>query len=138
VADAIQVRIAFISDYDSDVAEGFYIDDVNINAITYIEEYENENIQALRLEVDPNPFRNTIQIRCMIQDAEAMMQEPTLRIYDVAGRKIKELRLTPDALSNTLSWDGVDDSGRKVAPGVYFVVFSAQNLDLSEKVVMIR
>jgi hypothetical protein len=136
--DTIQVRIAFISDYDSDVAEGFYIDDVNINAITYIEEYENENIQALRLEVDPNPFRNTIQIRCMIQDAEAMMQEPTLRIYDVAGRKIKELRLTPDALSNTLSWDGVDDSGRKVAPGVYFVVFSAQNLDLSEKVVMIR
>jgi hypothetical protein len=138
--DTIQIRIAFISDYDGDVAEGFYIDDVNINAITYIEEYDGKNIQVLSLEVQPNPFHHSTQIRCMMHDPGSMKKEPTLRIYDVSGRMVRDLSQIPSIIGDQSSvmWDGVDDTGRSVAPGVYFVVLSAESIDLSEKIVRVR
>jgi flagellar hook assembly protein FlgD len=51
-----------------------------------------------------------------------------IAIYDVAGRKIRDLadRVFP-AGEHTLQWDGTDDGGGKVARGVYFVRSSNQN-----------
>ena len=48
-------------------------------------------------------------------------------IYDVAGRKVRDLtdRVFP-AGEHTLQWDGADDGGTKVARGVYFVRSSVQ------------
>ena len=45
-----------------------------------------------------------------------------VRIFDVAGRKVRNLadRVFP-AGEHTLQWDGTDDAGAKVARGVYFV-----------------
>jgi hypothetical protein len=140
--DTIQIRISFVSDYDGDVAEGFYIDDVNINAITYIEEYENENIYALNLDVNPNPFRSITKIRYSILDSGYLMQNTALRIYDAAGRLVKSLdpgsSIPVQNLESEVSWDGRDDCGRTVAPGVYFVVLSKDKDALSAKIVRIR
>jgi flagellar hook assembly protein FlgD len=43
-------------------------------------------------------------------------------IYDIAGRKVRELadRMFPAGLQE-LRWDGTDDAGNKVGRGVYFV-----------------
>jgi hypothetical protein len=48
-------------------------------------------------------------------------------IYDVSGRKVRELanRVFP-AGEHSLQWDGTDDAGQKVARGVYFVRSSVQ------------
>jgi hypothetical protein len=48
-------------------------------------------------------------------------------IYDVTGRKVRNLadRVFP-AGESRLEWDGTDDSGSKVARGVYFVRSSVQ------------
>jgi hypothetical protein len=48
-------------------------------------------------------------------------------IYDVAGRKVRSLadRVFP-AGEHSLQWDGTDDSGQKLARGVYFVRSSTQ------------
>jgi hypothetical protein len=48
-------------------------------------------------------------------------------IYDVVGRRIRNLadRVFP-AGEHSLQWDGTDDSGTKVARGVYFVRSSVQ------------
>jgi hypothetical protein len=48
-------------------------------------------------------------------------------IYDVTGRKVRNLadRVFP-AGESKLEWDGTDDSGSKVARGVYFVRSSVQ------------
>jgi flagellar hook assembly protein FlgD len=50
-----------------------------------------------------------------------------ISIYDVTGRKIKNVadRVFP-AGEHSLMWDGTDDSGTKVARGVYFVRSSVQ------------
>jgi hypothetical protein len=49
-------------------------------------------------------------------------------IYDVAGRKVRNLadRVFPPG-EQTLRWDGTDDTGAKLARGVYFVRSSVQN-----------
>lgn len=136
--DTIQLRIAFKSDYDGDVAEGFYIDDINIEAITVIEEYGNEGIYPLTLDVKPNPFRHTTQIRFMIHDTGYMIGEAALKIFDITGRLVRDFRITPDALQGSLSWDGVDNNGKKVAPGIYFAMLSAGSDDTSTKIILIR
>ena len=49
-------------------------------------------------------------------------------IYDVTGRRVRQLadRVFP-AGEHSLSWDGTDDGGQKVARGVYFVRSSARS-----------
>ena len=48
----------------------------------------------------------------------------TIRIYDVVGRKVRTIDLgTPAGDSyNYVTWDGTNDSGRRVASGVYIGV----------------
>ena len=45
-----------------------------------------------------------------------------VNIYDVAGRRVRTLadRVFPTG-EQTLAWDGTDDTGQKIARGVYFV-----------------
>jgi hypothetical protein len=136
--DTIQLRFAFKSDLDGDVAEGFYIDDINIEAITFIEDYSSKSIYPLTLDVEPNPFRLTTQIRFVIQDTGSLTEEPSLRIFDVAGRLIKEFRITDYALRSSLTWDGFDDAGKRVAPGIYFAMLSAGTDDVSQKIILVR
>ncbi len=136
--DTIQIRIAFKSDLDGDVAEGFYIDDVNIDAVTFIEEYGNNDVYPLTLDVTPNPFRQSTQIRFTIHDAGSIIEEPSLRIFDVAGRLVREFRITEYALQSSLSWDGLDGAAKRVAPGIYFAILSAGTDEASTKIILVR
>ena len=138
--DTIQIRIAFVSDSDGDVAEGFYIDDVQIEAFTFIEEYSNDSIYSLALDVSPNPFNHTTNIRYSILDSRYLMQNTTLRIYDATGRLVQSFDPVSSIQNqeSVVVWDGRDDSGRNVAPGVYFVILSARDRDVSRKVVLVH
>jgi len=138
--DTIQIRISFISDGDGDVAEGFYIDDVNIEAITSIDEYDNEGAYPLALDVSPNPFRSVTTIRYSILDSRYLIQNITLKIYDATGRLVKSFDPVSSIQNqeSLLVWDGRDDSGKNVAPGVYFVILSALERDVSRKVVLVH
>lgn len=65
----------------------------------------------------PNPLAG----RSMISFAVTRDERVRLRIYDVAGRLVRDLadeRLT--AGRHARAWDGTDDAGRRVAAGVYF------------------
>ena len=67
----------------------------------------------------PNPFNPFTKI-AFTTGAEARLN---LRIYDAAGRQVRELfedRLE-SAGYHEVGWDGTNDSGRKVPSGVYFV-----------------
>jgi predicted extracellular nuclease len=44
----------------------------------------------------------------------------TITIHDARGRRVRRLS-PPDTDANNICWDGKDDTGRRVAPGVYFV-----------------
>ncbi|MEP7028581.1 MAG: FG-GAP-like repeat-containing protein [Candidatus Eisenbacteria bacterium] len=72
--------------------------------------------------VVPNPARAAATI------AFALPARATgrLDVYDLAGRHVRELaRGEFPAGPSTRAWDGADDAGRRVAPGIYFVEFRA-------------
>ncbi len=66
----------------------------------------------------PNPLRETVEIRYQVPGPG----EARLEIYDVSGRLVwGERRRFAAAGSHTVTWNGVDQSARPVASGVYFV-----------------
>ncbi|MGQ0723255.1 MAG: FG-GAP-like repeat-containing protein [Candidatus Eiseniibacteriota bacterium] len=70
----------------------------------------------------PNPFRGTTAIRFDLPAGGRV----NLSLFDVTGRLVKTLvdrDLTPGRYEP--GWDGRDDAGRTVSPGVYFVRLEA-------------
>jgi hypothetical protein len=64
----------------------------------------------------PNPFNPSTTIRFELQQAGKV----ELKIYDVAGRRVRTLvQESRDAGSHDVIWRGLDESGRQVASGVY-------------------
>ncbi len=85
------------------------------------------------LRLYPNPFRQQAGINCDIGPVPGMAE---VRIYDASGRMVRELSLSPNR--SFAVWDARDQSGRAVAPGVYFVQLEAGDLRLVEKAVLTR
>lgn len=67
----------------------------------------------------PNPFRDTASIRIGIKDLE---QDYSLTIYNIRGEQIHRQSGRGVGFLD-LSWDGTDNSGRKVASGIYLLRF---------------
>jgi hypothetical protein len=83
-----------------------------------------------------NPFNDQLHINYTLGNVDP--EAARLEIYDAMGRLVRSFRLTPYALRNTLSWDGYDDSGQKLANGVYFIYFVAGFHKQVEKAVILR
>lgn len=66
-------------------------------------------------------FTDRLQINYTLSEAE--LQAAHLRIYDAAGRLIRDLSAQLSATGNpsSLAWNGRDASGRTVPSGIYFV-----------------
>jgi choice-of-anchor B domain-containing protein len=84
----------------------------------------------------PNPFRSRTTLELALPTSGAA----TLAVYDVSGRKVATLleasRL--GAGKHRVVWDGTDDAGARVAPGVYFARAATVDGDASRKVTFIR
>jgi hypothetical protein len=46
-----------------------------------------------------------------------------LKVYDISGRLVRDLSGLSSVIGNQLSvsWDGRDEAGNVLAPGVYFI-----------------
>lgn len=140
--DTIQLRIAFKSDLDGDVAEGFYIDDINIETFTFVEDYGSTSVYPLTMDIQPNPFRLTTDIRYAITDTRyGTTENPAeIKIFDVTGRLVRTFsHLSSDiGHPSSVKWDGHDHAGKRVAPGIYFAMLSAGTEDVSKKIILVR
>jgi len=93
------------------------------------------------LRAYPNPCRDQVRFSCPATTRE----NPTLRICDVSGRVVRTLTLERDestVASPTATWNILDDFGRHVRQGVYFVELEqksgAENRCCSTKVIVER
>jgi hypothetical protein len=80
---------------------------------------DDSGVFVSRLEhARPNPFNP----RTTIQYSVAASGRVTLRVYDLAGRKVRTL-VDGDVQSgeHRVVWDGTTDVGKRAASGVYFV-----------------
>ncbi len=88
----------------------------------------------------PNPFRDRVEIRLMMEDERWKIGDISLRIYNVAGCLVKEFSLptTYSLLPTVISWNGRNNTGEKVTSGVYFLRFNAGDYKKTNQLLMIK
>jgi hypothetical protein len=83
----------------------------------------------------PNPASRGSEISFSIPQ-ESQVQ---LRIFDVAGRQVRTLINGAMAAGpHTAKWDGADDAGLRVSPGIYMVQLTAPGETAHRKVTVVR
>jgi hypothetical protein len=83
----------------------------------------------------PNPANGTTLLRFSLP-GEAGVR---LAIYDVAGRRVRELVSgTRPAGEHSIGWDLRDDGGQAVAAGTYFARLEAGSRTVTRKLVCVR
>jgi subtilisin family serine protease len=93
------------------------------------------NSPSLSVQVHPNPFNPSTQIRFSMKDAGMV----TLRIYNLHGQLIRELLHEHRVIGeHTAVWNGRDDHGVTVASGVYFIQLEAGHDIQVRKVMLLR
>ena len=83
----------------------------------------------------PNPFNPYTKIRF----STARSGRVTLKIYDERGRLVHNLVDRDLALGDhVVTWRAVDDSGKRVASGVYFYVLRTGDTELRRKMTVVK
>jgi hypothetical protein len=83
----------------------------------------------------PNPFGGDVDLRFALRDGG----NASLRIHDVTGRLVRVLLDGPVGPGeHAVVWDGRDDAGNAVAPGVYFARLTAPGVTKTVKGVHLR
>lgn len=106
---------------------------------------KTEKLSAFNLQVNlsagfelyqnfPNPFNSVTHLPFSLDTSGQV----TLEIYDVTGRKIKTLAKGFLTRGDILTWNGMDDSGRQVASGVYIYRIRFRDHRLARKMILIR
>ena len=89
----------------------------------------------LAMSASPQPSRGTVAIAFATPTAG----EISLAVHDLAGRRIRTLALGWRAAGDHLErWDGRDDLGRAVAPGLYWAKLIAPAGNLTATIVRTR
>lgn len=134
-----RLRFRLISDYSVN-AEGWYIDDVLVPMLGVEELTIPKDLKTIAFQVYPNPFTHLTNIRYMIHDPGYMIEDPTLSIYDAAGRLVRCFDLESCIVDHesTISWDGTDQADRQLGSGVYFVTLENADQPLVEKVILLK
>jgi len=88
-----------------------------------------------RLRVMPNP----VQVSTRIEFNLEMRAEPLISVYDAAGRLVSQVCPGPLGRGpHQIVWNGKGSSGRRVAPGVYFIEVSTTTRSATVKTIVLR
>lgn len=83
----------------------------------------------------PNPFSRTVQVGYAAPAGSPV----TLGVFDVAGRLVRTLyRGSAEAGLECVVWDGSDASGRRAAPGMYFVRLTTLGEGCRQPLLLVR
>ncbi len=93
---------------------------------------------VIEIEAEPNPFRQNLALSYQLPAAQALVN---LWIFDIEGFRVRSL-LQGAAVTGRgeVVWDGRDQDGRSVAPGIYIVYLevSAKGVVTQAKKVVVR
>ena len=84
------------------------------------------------LENYPNPFRSQTLIQLRLADFKRV----TLAVYNLKGQLVRTLVRNSSVRNAHIVWDGCDDSGNKVAQGVYLLSLQGEGFFAGRKIVV--
>ncbi|MBI3871613.1 MAG: T9SS type A sorting domain-containing protein [candidate division Zixibacteria bacterium] len=128
VADVILT--AYKSDYR------IWVDTIPVSIIADVKNHETLKPVAFDLEPNyPNPFNSATVLRFSLP----IPAHTNLSVYDILGRSVRTLIESDlDEGAHERTFDAVDDQGRSLASGVYFVRLAAGTRAMTRKIVLIR
>lgn len=86
----------------------------------------------------PNPFVSKTAITYYLSNAPSS-ELPVLMIHDATGRLVRTLdAVAASSGPHTISWDGADESGRRVEAGVYLISLSIGDAFEARPVLLVR
>ncbi|NPV14041.1 T9SS type A sorting domain-containing protein [candidate division WOR-3 bacterium] len=89
--------------------------------------------QPVRLTVTPNPFINQTAINFSTRN------EPVwLTIYDPVGQVVRDIFIPARSGTRPVIWNGRDNSGKPLDPGIYFIQLKAGTANSTGKVLLLR
>ena len=93
-------------------------------------------VPTFAVQVYPNPFVASARVLVVAPAGEPVH----IGVFDLAGRRVRQLgRLVGTAVARSLvEWDGLDDSGRQVAGGVYLIRASTSSSETHTRAVRLR
>ena len=137
----VKFRFHFTSD-NTDTANGWYIDDVQINfKPTSVEEEPVLVPTEFSLSQNyPNPFNPVTIIRFKVEGERSKVPIPTtLKIYNILGEKVRALvDESKVAGEYEAIWDGKNDKGEEMASGIYFYQLKAGDLTEAKKMLLLK
>ncbi len=121
--DSTRIMFVLITD-DSDTAEGFYIDDISVNSVSYSSKEENPHYGFYVA------MPSIINTRSLSFEYK-LKKAPSIFVFDVNGRKLLSRKLKSKKGRANI------DLG-EIMPGLYFVIVSQNNEKIVKKVVVER
>ncbi len=83
----------------------------------------------------PNPFHSSATISFELP----VKSQVTLDVFDIHGRLVRTLiSQTMDAGGHSAIWNGTNEAGVKVSPGVYFCILRTGTIKLNRKMVLVE
>lgn len=110
---------------------------VGFNAELPVSEVNGGNLpRAFALKQNaPNPFNPTTVISYDLPKAAHV----SLEVFNVLGQKVKTLvNGFQEAGTQSITWDGTDNSGASVASGIYFYRLGAGEFNATKKMMMLK
>lgn len=91
---------------------------------------------AFSLSAAPNPFNPRTTIKFTLPDKRKV----GLAVYDVRGRHVVELLPMQQRAAGhySVTWDGADQSGRRISSGVYFVRVTTSREAKTAKLLLVK
>lgn len=99
--------------------------------------YIVQPVSGDRIVAYPNPFNPDVNIS--LSNINYPSSQPvTLKIYNSRGQLIRMIIDNIVTDKTEFVWNGLDDNNRSVPSGVYFIGFSSKDLNVSQKVLLLK
>ena len=123
---------------DFQVSDGVLVDlSGKVDAVRRVEVLDSKSASS-RYSLDqnaPNPFNPTTAIAYQIPEPGQVK----LTVYNMLGQEVRTLVDTPmDAGAYTVSWDGRDNQGHRIASGVYMYRMEAGGFSQVRRMLLLK
>jgi len=82
----------------------------------------------------PNPFNPSTSFTLSLPEAS----DYSIRVFNITGQMVKSFAGHLEAGNHTITWDGSNEQGSKVASGVYFYKADANQFTETRKMMMLK